>query len=181
MIPFNKQLFKNSPLSGSIVEQDYARDPDRLFGDVNNPNLVILKEKPEHRLIVYLKAQGLSNNDIAERTGYTYPWVSQITRQPWFKQRLIDELKVSGRDLIHETLRVEAPECIATLVDLRDNSESPAVRLGASKDLLDRYLGKATQRVESTSTTHVTHEDVTGIDKELLEVNRELKRLSGHE
>lgn len=179
---FNKQLFENSPLSGSAIDQDYSRDPDRLYGDLDSqsPNLAILKEKPEHRMIVYLKAQGLSNNEIAERTGYTYPWVSQITRQPWFKQRLVAEMKESGRDSIQDMLKVTAADSVQTLIELRDTSDSPAVRKAAASDLLDRYLGKPTMRVESTNSNKVTYEDVTGIDKELLKVNEELKRLSGH-
>jgi len=175
-------LFENSPLSGSAIDQDYSRDPDRLYGDLDSqsPNLAILKEKPEHRMIVYLKAQGLSNNEIAERTGYTYPWVSQITRQPWFKQRLVAEMKESGRDSIQDMLKVTAADSVQTLIELRDTSDSPAVRKAAASDLLDRYLGKPTMRVESTNSNKVTYEDVTGIDKELLKVNEELKRLSGH-
>src|SRR5262245_42118388 len=71
---FNPQLYETSPLSASQIEQDYEANPNRLFND-RPPNLRILHEKPEHRVLVFLKAQGLSNTEIAQRTGYQIAWV----------------------------------------------------------------------------------------------------------
>src|SRR5215470_4080270 len=71
------QLMENNPLSTHPVTGAAETDPLRLFSsEENRANFAIIYEKPEHRLIVYLKARGLSNQEVAEKTGYTQSWVS---------------------------------------------------------------------------------------------------------
>src|SRR2546430_16148555 len=91
----NTQLYENSPLSGSLKERDYEGNPERLFND-RKPNFAILSEKPEHRLVVFLKAEGLSNTEIAARTGYQLAGVGQAPRQPWARERLVQEMSHAG-------------------------------------------------------------------------------------
>ena len=45
-------------------------------------------------------------------------------------------------------LRGLAGPAVATLEDLVTNASSEAVRLGAARDLADRALGKATERIQ---------------------------------
>src|SRR5882724_4879245 len=99
----DKERTSTTPLFERIasepVNEAYESSPDALYNS-SEPSFAVLHEKPEHRIIVYLKGQGLSNTEIAKRCGYTNGWVSQVTRQPWFRLRLVQELKEAGIDAI---------------------------------------------------------------------------------
>lgn len=176
--PVNKQLFENSPLSGSAVEQDYEKSGVGLFND-RSPNLAVLSEKPEHRIVIFLKAQGMSNNEIARRTGYTYPWVSQILRQPWARKRLVEEITASGRDAVEEMLKSAAEDSVYTLISERDNEAAkPSERIAAANSLLDRFLGKPTQKVEQTVRTGKL-DTLEETERELALLEQEEARIRG--
>lgn len=168
--PPNKQLYANSSLSGSAVETEMLSSKSRLF-NTRLPNLAIVHEKPEHRIIIYLKTQGRTNREIAAQMGYTEAWISQITRQPWFQVRLLEALD-ERPDHIEEFLKAQLEPTILRLVHLRDNAESESVQLGATINLLDRFLGKPIQRTEAKLEVTKREERVTDIDAEikLLEV-----------
>lgn len=174
--------FANSELADHPVTEAEQRDPDRLWShddrvyDHDQPNHAILHEKPSHRFIVYLKAQGLSNKEVAERTGHTQAWISQLTRQPWFRLRLVQELKEVGVDAVSSALKSAALDSVYTLIDLRDDVTAPkAVRRSCADSLLDRWLGKPT--------LHVSHEDeripsspeISQVDSELQRIEQQLK------
>lgn len=177
--PANKQLFENSGLAEHAVTHAAATDPDRLFSTTDratDPNLAILDEKPEHRLIVYLKAQGFSNKEVSDKTGYTQAWVSQITRQPWFRLRLVQELREAGVDQIQQVLKANALDSIFTLVDLRDDPQAPkAVRKACADSLLDRYLGKPTQKFENEKPSTPSTEELNHLEQQIAEIDRKLK------
>lgn len=177
--PANTQLFENSGLAQHAITHAAATDPDRLFSTTDratDPNLAILDEKPEHRLIVYLKGKGLSNKEVSNKTGYTQAWVSQITRQPWFRLRLVQELREAGVDQIQQVLKANALDSIFTLVDIRDDPQAPkAVRKSAADSLLDRYLGKATQKFADESASTPSTEELHNLDKQIAEIDTQLK------
>lgn len=180
--PPNRQLFENSELSSHPVVEAERNDPDRLFSSDDrshihdSPNLAIIHEKPEHRIIVYLKAQGLSNKEVADRTGYTQPWISQLTRQPWFRLRLVQELKDAGVDQIQSVLKSTALDSIFTLIDIRDDANAPkAARSACANSLLDRLLGRPKQTVEHEEKSLPKTSEITAIDKELQELDQRLK------
>lgn len=147
------------------------------FYNQREPDFTISHEKPEHRIILYLKGQGLTHTEIAAKTGYTIPWISQICRQPWFVSRLASELDRAGQDYVAKAISSNAPAAIEAVVDLMNNADSAEIRAKCAFNLLDRYLGKPTQRTESVNSTKITYEDITGIDAELQQVNEELKKL----
>jgi hypothetical protein len=173
------------------VGQATAFNPDIALHNQQKPNLNIIKEKPEHRFIAILRAQGYSLKDVFVQMGgemneknqpiagtgkYTYSWLSQINRQAWFTKQVTRLLEEAGKDKISAALETEAMTSLDTIVELRDNSDMDNVRLSASKDILDRFLGKATNKIESKSI--VTHEKVSEddarIDRELEELERSL-------
>lgn len=176
----NTQIYCNSPLSGSAIEQDARSDPKALFGR-KLPNLAVIQEKAEHRIIILLKAQGFSNREIAKKTGiYTECHISQVLRQPWAQKRLMAEIYEAGGDAIQELLRGNVADSILTLVEIRDNGEKDSDRVAAAKDILDRFLGKPTQRIETKNENHTfDHGDVAELDRQLAEAQREEKRLIG--
>lgn len=164
----NKQLFSERP-SG---DGSYYAQPDRLSND-KPPNLTILHERPEHRIMVYLKAQGLSNKEIADRCGYGYQWVCQIVRQPWFRQAFLEETKSAGRDAVETFLKGETMNSIVTLVEIRDDTEAKeATRVAAANAILDRALGRPTQHIK---TEHMPSN--TDAQQEMEKLEQELSEL----
>lgn len=122
------------------------------FHNVPPPQVGILTERPEHYAILVMLAKGMTQREVHLETGWSETWVSQIARQPWAKERLFAMMSAQGKNIINEMLRLEVIPSIQKLVDLRDNSgnDIPAsVQARAADSLLDRYLGKAVQKVES--------------------------------
>jgi lambda repressor-like predicted transcriptional regulator len=176
--PANPQAFTNSTLTAMFEERQKEQDSplDTFFGE-KAPNLRVEHEKPEHRLMLYMKAQGASNRDIAKASGYSEAWVSQLMRQPWVRERLIAIFNEAGQDEVTSLIKGAAADSVTTLIDLRDDPNvTDAVRRQAADSLLDRYLGKPTQHVE---TRVDVAPDVTKIDEELSRLTAEENRLLG--
>jgi hypothetical protein len=168
----NKQLFVESDRIEPSAELNLTP-----FHNQKDPNLVIHHEKPEHRIVAYMKAQCLSNREISKRTGYTEPWISQITRQPWFINLLNEEFSKVGRDSLGGLIEASAKDAVETIIHLMSDAEKEDTKLKCALALLDRHLGKPIQKVEQKTETSVTYEDITGLDKELKEINDELRRI----
>lgn len=168
---------ENNPLQDHPVNDAAANDPLRLFSSEENPpNFAIIHEKPEHRLIVYLKARGLSNKEVSEKTGYSQAWISQICRQPWFRLRLVQELKEAGMDKVAKLLESAALDSIFTILEIRDDETAPkAVRRACADSLLDRFLGKPTVHVEHEASRMPSSPELAAVDNELQNIDRQLK------
>lgn len=173
----SEQLMENNDLRDHPVSEAAANDPLRLFSSEDNPaNFAIIHEKPEHRLIVYLKARGLSNKEVAEKTGYTQAWVSQICRQPWFRIRLVQELREAGMDKVAKLLEASAVDSIFTLLEIRDDPTAPkAARRACADSLLDRWLGKPTVHVEHDNPRMPSSPELAAVDSELQQIDKQLK------
>jgi hypothetical protein len=167
------QLFPDNPLSGSGVD-DAVKEDQRQFYNPRDPNFGIMSEKPEHRIVILLKAQCKSNGEISRLTGYTQSWVSQILRQPWARERLLAEINANGGDAVGDILAGAVIDSLSTIIDLRDKADDDAIRLRAAQDLVDRHLGKATTKIESNNTTRHLNADMEAVNKELVEVERQL-------
>jgi predicted transcriptional regulator len=128
-----------------------------------------------------LKAKhGLSNREIARVLGYTDPWVSQLFRQPWAKERVLKEMNASGGDAIAALLEAEAVNSLFTVIDIRDDPGAPkAVRGAMANSILDRFCGKPTQKIESEVTVR-NAKDIEAVDRELEELKKEEARLCGN-
>jgi lambda repressor-like predicted transcriptional regulator len=172
----NRQLYENSGMEATTSATQYRESEDALF-ETRRPNLVVLNEKPEHRLCIWLKVQGFSNREISERTGYTQPWLSQLFRQPWARQRIVSELQKAGKDSLQEILKASAEDSVYTLIELRDTAENESVRKSAASDLLDRFLGKPTQKIEQTSKQMPT--TIEALDAELHKLKLMEKEILG--
>ena len=171
------QLLANNDLKDHPVMEAAETDPLRLFASEEKPpNFAIIHEKPEHRLIVYLKSRGLSNREVSEKTGYSYSWVSQICRQPWFRLRLVTELREAGLNKVAKLLESSALDSVFTLLEIRDDEEAPrAVRRACADSLLDRWLGKATVHVTNDNNRTPSSPEIQQVDKELQEIEQKLK------
>ena len=173
--PTNTQMLANSPLKEMDIGPDLN---EALFGQ-REPTFAIIHEKPEHRVILWMKARGCSNREVAQASGYTEPWISQLCRQAWFIERLLKEMRTAGKDEIQSLLEGAGADSVLKLIELRDTAKNPAVQRQSAVDLLDRFLGKPTQRVESDTTVHLTNEDVGALDIEIKQLEDQEAQLLG--
>ena len=123
-------------------------DVDGLFGATKSYQKY-KREKPEHRLMLWLRLNGHNNKEIASLTGYHYVTVGQITKQPWFQEAFCRLSSEMGKDSVETFLEGEIVPTLQRLVQLRDGAESDAVRKSACDSILDRIRGKPTVKVES--------------------------------
>ncbi len=181
-VPFNRQLYKNSGLA-ELFAADGGTDDSRARGFFNprDPNLAIIHEKPEHRLLLLCKLQGASNREIAAQSGYTEPWISQLFRQPWAQRLLSEMMHEAGLDEVRALLKEAQVDSVRTLVALRDDPKVPAsVRRSTCVDLLEQYSGKPTQRVVVDSAKPLSSDDLADLDKQIEQASAEVNRLVGH-
>lgn len=170
-----------SEQNGDETEQAYLGSKLALHND-RMPHMVLQKESPQHRIILYLKAQGKTNAEIAQATGYTAVWVSQICRQPFFRKQLVEMCNELGTRAVEAVLKGEMLNCVQTLIEVRDdpNQKGPT-RVAAVNSLMDRYYGKPVQRVETENVTQKLDDvkaESARLDQELAELEAQLPSLN---
>lgn len=159
----------------------------------NLPEFRIVNEKPEHRFLVYLFAQGLNIREVFEQLGgkydeanrpisgtgqWSYAYLTQIRRQPWFESRLLTLMQEQGVDKVQAKLELELFPSLEVVKELRDDhSVAPATRLNAANSLIDRFLGKPIQHVksESVSEVHTFEHDVEKLEREILDIEAQIQ------
>lgn len=142
--------YEMSPMAQS-AEEDAARNgPDALYND-RQPRYEIKHQKPEHRTIIFLKAEGNTNREISRITGMSEVAISNILRQPWARTQLLDEINKAGRNEVVTIFKGAAAEVAQTMVDIISNPEVKASdKISAGHLILDRLFGKATQPLAHT-------------------------------
>jgi hypothetical protein len=132
------------------------------------------KEAPWHRLAAFMYAMGAIQQQISRELNKSLQAVCNLTHQPFFQEKVIAIMAETARvhDVI-ELFKAETLSSLATLVEIRDNPKAPAsARVDCARDILDRTLGKAVQRVETAA--QVTSEDPVA---EVARLESEVKRL----
>lgn len=154
----------------------YFEDPDRFHGD-SMPNLVIQKERPIHRIMIYMHAQGASVADIAAQTGYQRSQIYQVLRQPWARQRLGQILKETGQDAVKHFLTHEVAPSLEVLREIRDGDipGRTSDRASAANSILDRALGKPTVHVESDNTNRNVPADLQRLEADIAATRKQLE------
>jgi hypothetical protein len=157
----------------------YETSDLKFLGDNVRPKHEILTERPEHRIIVYLKAQGKSNTEISKITGYTKAWLTQVCAQPWFKLQLTNLLHEKGGDMVQNFLEGQVMNTLETLVEIRDNGDKDATRLAAANAILDRAFGKPTQHIKTEAVADPTNAqtEMSSIERELAMVKEQQRAL----
>lgn len=151
--------YEASPLCGSEIEQDAKQSRHGLF-NARDPHYPILHEKWQHRVICFLKAQGLSNVEISRQTGMTAVAVSNVVRQPWAQQRIAEIICEAGQDAVQQLLAGAEYDSVQRLIEERDNMNArPSDRINAADKLLDRIRGKPPQSLNHNVSNRV--EDLT--------------------
>jgi hypothetical protein len=131
----------------SKLESDYKESSDALHNP-RSPHYEIQHEKSSHRWVIYLSAQGHNVSEIAAITGYTTVTVSNVLRQPWASQRVVDEMARSGKAGVEYVIQGAARKAVDRLITECDNMAArPAERISAADKLLDRCYGKPNQPI----------------------------------
>lgn len=179
-LPVNSPVLPRDNVEFQAQFADYERRADALFETIPAGRIAFKKEKPEHRLMLWLALQGHNNKEIAAITGYTAWAVGQIRRQPWFLRAFTDLSTAMGRDAVETFLQGEIVPTLQKLVDLRDNAESEAVRKSACDAILDRIRGKPTVHVKSEHSGQVDNVvyDVAALEEKYAR-NQEILRSRG--
>lgn len=174
----NAQLYSTGSLKSLFADAEPS--VDALFNS-RDPNLQIQHEKPEHRYLLWMKAQGASNREIATQSGYSESWLSQLFRQPWATERLVEMLRESGKPVLDQTLSIiqsEAVNSVLKLVEIRDDPDTPkAVQRACCVDIVEQFLGKPKQKVDVVQTSV---RNIDEIDKELAELEQQEQFLRGN-
>lgn len=174
---------KEKHQASSEAARRYDATPHALFNDrvvVGDDTQRVLKsEQPHHRLMVLMRARGFSTSEIAEQLGYTPSTVSIALRQPWARQLLVDMLQGEGLAGLQQLLKAELVPSVLRLVEVRDAEESKGSEvIAASNSIIDRFLGRPTQRIETAQAPVPT--DVDELEREMQRNASELQRLKAN-
>jgi hypothetical protein len=161
------------------AQTDY--DPDVLpptqssrlsptFHGAKPPVRELQQEKAIHRTAAYLIAAGIKPKDVAAELEVAESTVSNWLRQPWFQANVNEILNDKFGGDITSMLKSAATTAVLVTMDLMNNSIDERVRLGAAKDILDRFRGKPTNFVH-----HTNHQISETPDKEIQRLEAELK------
>jgi hypothetical protein len=162
------------------------------------PPYIIQSERPEHRFLVFLYAQGLSTKEIYLQLGgqwdsernlpisspdarYSYQHLHTIRRQAWFQTKLVEYMEKCGEDVVRAKLKAELMPSIDKVIAIRDDVDAPKqLQLKAAESLIDRFLGKAVQQVVTVAPATVAKyaKDAADLQSELDAVESELKNLN---
>lgn len=146
-------------------------DVDALFG-ASVGYVKLKREKFEHRLMLWYKLQGFNHLEVAKLLGCTSQTVSNVSKQPWFQTAFVELAKEQGKDAIQTYLEGEVMPALERTAELARSGESDQVKLAANRELLDRFLGKSTVKVETKGIVDINH---TVLDaNRLLEEQRRL-------
>lgn len=135
------------------------------------------KERPEHRLMLWHRLNGHNVKETAALTGYTPQTVLNVCKQPWFQEAFVRLSTEMGKDAVQTFLSGEVLPALQRTVALAVSGESEAVRLAANKEIMDRYLGKSTVKVEQKISGQVDNVvyDAAKLLEESRRLNEELK------
>ncbi len=115
-----------------------------------DPQYVLKKERPEHRFICYLAAQGFTSTEIAKETGFTTAMIHYVRKQPWAQTFIANAMEKAGHKLVMQELQGSAREAAKKLVKIMRGEEAGAKVADIAKaanDILNRCYGTAPQVV----------------------------------
>ena len=137
--------YEQSEMAASELEDVARNGKDALFND-RPPHYDIKHQKPEHRTIIFLKAEGNTNIEIARVMGMSAVAISNILRQPWARIQLLEEINKAGRNEVVAIFKGAAADVAQSMVDIIQSEDTKASdKISAGHLILDRLFGKATQ------------------------------------
>lgn len=149
---------------------------DTLHGS-KPPKWDLSREFPWHRAAAFCFALGATSREVARRLGKSEPAVQNLLHQPWFQKEVTTIMAEYGHRDVATLFQAEQYNSLATLTELRDNPKVPAAaRIACARDILDRALGKPTQRIETIGmpTSDDPVAEVAQLSEEISRLKRDL-------
>ena len=129
-------------------------------------------EQPWHKMAAFAFALGATARDVARNLGKSEPAVQNLLRHKWFQENVTKIMSEYGARDVMAMFQAEQFNSLVTLVEMRDNPKVPAAaRITCARDILDRALGKPTQRVETVAIAS-SEDPVAEVERLESEVNR---------
>ena len=157
-------------------EAQFSDEVDHLFGA--RPAYVVLKkEKPRDRMILWMTLQSQRVPEIATALRCTPQTVRNVQKQPWFQDAFCKLAAELGKDSVQVFLQGQVMPALLRTVELATNGETDAVKLAANREILDRFLGKSVVKAEvtTTSTVDMTVADVTTLMAERAQLDQKMR------
>ena len=133
---------------GELLKEEFVGGEDALYND-RDPHYLIKHQRPEHRVMILLKAQGNSNKEIAQTLGVSAVSVANVLKQPWARKQLLEEINKAGRSEVIQVFKGAALDVAEAVVGIVNDPEAKASdKISASHLILDRLFGKATQPMD---------------------------------
>lgn len=105
-------------------------------------------EQPWHQHAARYCAMGMVPKEVAAACGCDVQSIYRLRNALWFQERVTALMAEQDKDVM-EIFKNARGAMAMKLVDLALTAESETVQLSAADKVLDRFLGKAVQRVES--------------------------------
>ena len=137
------------------------------------PGAEIENEKVEHRAMILLKAQGLSNKEVADATGYSQGQVSTIVRQPWFQEKVLAILHSHGEEEVEKLMNQMAPKLLLMAQELAEKAQSESVRSNTILGLLKVVKGEKQVQVRAPESLEEIRSRKGQIERQLAEISGE--------
>ena len=135
---------KNRPEVTTDFEVFHGRDAALAGNSVNDRKW----EFPWHRAAISLLSAGYTIRDTAAMVEKSETSVKQLAHTPWVAERIANKMEKS-EDCLMEAMRSEPANSFNKLIELRDNPKvSPTVQAAVCNSILDRVMGKATNKIE---------------------------------
>ena len=122
---------------GTRMHANHARTPQK---DID--------EQPWHQHAARYCAMGMVPKEVAHACAVDVTLIYRLRNALWFQERVTALMSEQDKDVM-EIFKNARGAMAMKLVDLALTAESETVQLAACDKVLDRFLGKAVQRVES--------------------------------
>jgi transcriptional regulator with XRE-family HTH domain len=130
-------------LKEQIIAATQGHKPWEVIRSTQSTNRPPKKIRPRHRMAAALQAAGFTNKEIAEKLGYTEGRISVILRSKHpqlqeVRKEIADRIALETGDMALR-FHMEAPKSLDTLINIRDNAQSPtSERRQSALAILDR-------------------------------------------
>ena len=136
------------------------------------PEHSLHRESPKARAMLYMKARGMQNKEIAVALGLHPSTVGRTSRQLWFVENLAKLLHARGIDSIDELLKAQVPEALSIALELMRESKSDNVRSRCAFELLKLAHGT---KVKISTEVPKDH-----LDEAISRLEQEIAALAGN-
>jgi hypothetical protein len=151
---------------------DFVNEAPALHGDWR-PQRELSKERPYHRIMLYMKAQGASCKKIAEAMGMHASTVANTCSQSWFIKDLAQLLHASGKGNIDSLLKIMAEDAAQVAYEIMQTSASESMRAKSAFEILKLAQGS------KITVLHAEKKDGKLLEEEAKRLDEEIAALRG--